>query len=700
MRRFFRPTPARISSRSAGARARVAVALVLLGAAAGWGLVSLHRRVTTERARIDTFHAAIESEVARVAGDRSPRLDRLRAAYTESANRADRTTFAVGAVLLLLSSTLLGLLAWRHRGERRSAAQLALQERVLRDDEVRFRSLVQHASDVIAVTDGDWRVHYCSPAALPRLGFSPDEMEGVRLLDLVHPDDAVRAAAFVRELAAAPGETHTVVWRLRHASGRWIDAEAVATNLLHDAVIAGIVVNTRDVSERVALESRLTHQASHDALTNLSNRAVFRARVEHAVERADPGPVGPVVLFLDLDDFKTINDTLGHDQGDQLLTEAADRFLGATRGRDLVARMGGDEFAILLENVRDVLGAVRVAERIAQALREPFRLAGRDIYVTASVGIACWEPEKNADALMRDADVAMYAAKSRGKGRFEVFHGEMYDSLIARMELEGALRSAVEAQQIEVAYLPLVDLDTGVMRGLEALARWSHPTRGLIPAATFVGIAEETGLIVPLGRQVLEMSCRRAAEWQATLPGGASLALHVNVSPRQLLHPGFVDMVRRILADSGLVPGSLALELSEINLLYGSDVLRERLEQLRALNVAVVLDDFGTGYASLGDLRRFAVDAIKVDRTFVARVADGGMQAALTAAVLSFGRALGLRTVAEGVETPEQVRRLRELGCDDAQGFLFTPPLDAEAMSSWLRARLDADEPAPVEAAD
>jgi len=611
---------------------------------------------------------------------------RLRTRFATEATRSERAVLVGAALLLALSTVLVALLAWRQAAARRSARHLALKERVLRENEMRFRSLVQHSSDVISVVDDEWRAIYCSPAALPRLGFTPEEMEGLRLLDLVHVDDAGRGEAFVREVAGAPGETRAIVWRLRHAQGGWLDVETVATNLLADPVIAGIVLNTRDVSERVALESRLTYQASHDALTNLANRALFRSRVERALEREAPDRA-TVVVFLDLDDFKAVNDSLGHDYGDRLLAEAAERFLSATRGRDLVARFGGDEFALLLESVRDIRGAVRVAERVAQALREPFRLAGREVFMSASIGIALAEPGMGADELLRNADVAMYAAKNRGKGRFEVYHAEMHEALLARMELEGDLRAAIEGDGIHVVYLPLVDLDSGAMRGVEALARWTHPQRGPIPPSVFVPIAEETGLILPLGTKVLRAACKTVAQWQGALAGEGALTLNVNVSPRQLLDPGFVEEVRAALTESGISPGSLAFEITEGSLLAGSDVMRERLQRVRELGVQLVLDDFGTGYASLSNLQRFSVDAIKVDRAFVERVAEGGVPAALASAVLSFGRSLGLRTVAEGVETAEQMQQLRALGCDDAQGYLFTTPLDAERMEALLRAQ-------------
>jgi diguanylate cyclase (GGDEF)-like protein/PAS domain S-box-containing protein len=650
------------------------------------------RTIPATRSSVDSLRAGLEvylsgSAPAPIGAEVDARLARLHDRYTGEADQAERAMLLTAAALLFVSTGLVCLLVWRQDAARRTARELALQERVLRENEVRFRSLVQHSSDIISVVDADWRAVYCSPAVLPCLGFSPEEMEGVRVLDLVHEDDGLKAEEFVRDVVATPGETRGVVWRLRHADGNWMDVETVATNLLADPVIAGIVLNTRDVSERVALETRLTHQASHDALTNLANRALFRARVERALERAEAQQRGTVVLFLDLDDFKAVNDTLGHDKGDKLLAEAAERFLSATRGRDLVARFGGDEFAILLENVQDVRGAVRVAERVAQALREPFRLAGREVFVSSSIGLAYAEPAMSADELLRNADVAMYAAKNRGKGRFEVFHAEMHAALIARMELEGDLRATVERGEIQIAYLPLVDLDSGAMRGVEALARWTHHTRGPIPPSVFVPIAEETGLILPLGRHVLMTACRTVARWQTQLSGESGLAVNVNVSPRQLLDPEFVEDVRTALVETGLTPGSLALEITEGSLLAGSDVLRERLERLRALGVSLVLDDFGTGYASLSNLQRFSVDAIKVDRAFVERVAEGGVPAALAAAVLSFGRSLGLRTVAEGVETADQMQLLRSLGCDDAQGFLFTQPLDADRMEAMLRAQ-------------
>jgi diguanylate cyclase (GGDEF)-like protein len=399
------------------------------------------------------------------------------------------------------------------------------------------------------------------------------------------------------------------------------------------------------------------------------------------------------VLFLDLDNFKTVNDSLGHSTGDQLLVGIAGRVNDCVRTGDTVARLGGDEFAILLEDVRHEGEAAEVAERIAAALRAPFHLDGKDVLVTTSVGIALSAAgTQGADELLRNADVAMYTAKERGKGRHVAFEPDMHAAILRRLELEADLRRALEREEFLVNYQPLMDLRSGRLTGVEALVRWQHPQRGLISPVEFVPIAEETGLIVPLGRWVLQQACRDVRQWQVRLPERAPRTVSVNLSARQLQEPGLVQDVAAALRDSGLAPQSLQLEITESVLMHDAAAAVGWLQELKTLGVQLAIDDFGTGYSSLSYLRQFPVDTLKIDKSFVDGVDREAERATLASAIIDLGRTLGLKTVAEGIEQPTQLAELTSLGCDVGQGYHFARPLGRDALEAWLMS-LAAPEP-------
>jgi diguanylate cyclase (GGDEF)-like protein len=434
----------------------------------------------------------------------------------------------------------------------------------------------------------------------------------------------------------------------------------------------------------------LAHQAYHDPLTGLANRARFRQRLGHALGSSHASHVA--VLVLDLDGFKTVNDSLGHAAGDALLVEVAARLLNATRGCDTVARLGGDEFAILLENAKHPRESEVVAERIVSALHAPVLVHDRPVVVGASVGIARVErseiPRVGAvEALLRDADIAMYRAKARGKGRYAVFEPAMHVAAVERLALEADLRAAVDRGEFSVAYQPIVGLAAGDVVGVEALIRWTHAGRGAIAPGEFIPLAEETGLIVPIGRWILRTACRQAAAWHAER-GGEALTMTVNVSGRQLEDAGFRDDVAAAIADSGIVPSSLVLELTESTIAQNPDTTRERLLALKALGVRLAIDDFGTGYSSLSYLQQFPIDVLKIDKTFVDNVTRGGSHAALARTIVALADALSVNCVAEGVEESEQRACLRELGCALGQGYHFARPMSADAVGQLLgRAR-------------
>jgi diguanylate cyclase (GGDEF)-like protein/PAS domain S-box-containing protein len=551
-------------------------------------------------------------------------------------------------------------------------------------NEARFRSLVQNSSDSVTVIDVDGMIRYQSPAAERVFGDDPDCLLGTAVTDLLHPEDAPRARVFLAELVAQPGATAAIEWR-RRGKGGWCYVETLATNLLEDPSVCGIVLNSRDISERKALEEQLTHQAFHDPLTGLANRALFRDRVEHALAQANRRGQSLAVLFLDLDNFKTVNDSLGHVTGDELLGGIAGRLQGCVRTGDTVARLGGDEFAILLEDVNAPEETTEVAERIAAALRAPFHLDGKDVFVGTSVGIALSVADMDgALEILRNADVAMYTAKARGKGRHATFEPGMHAAVVRRLELEADLRRAIERGEFVVHYQPLVELRTGQLTAVEALVRWYHPQRGLVSPSEFIPIAEETGVIVPLVRWVLLRACQDARRWQGQYPDRAPGMVNVNISARQLQEPGLVQDVAEALRESGLAPHHLVLEITESALMHDAAVAVGWLNELKKLGVQLAIDDFGTGYSSLSYLRQFPIDTLKIDKSFVDGMGQDGERSALAGAIIDLGRTLGLKTVAEGIEQPSQLAELEALGCDIGQGYHFARPLERQALEAFL----------------
>jgi diguanylate cyclase (GGDEF)-like protein/PAS domain S-box-containing protein len=582
---------------------------------------------------------------------------------------------AVGALLVTCLVVLRQLLTVRENVRLHA-------ERAARQNEDRFRSLVQHSSDVIIVTRADATVRFVSPSVTRVFGYDPAAMLRQTVPELLHPDDRERAATFFRHAAQAPGVTGPVEWRFRQSDGSWLHAEILATNLLRDTTVKGIVLNTRDVSERRRLEEQLTHQAFHDPLTGLANRALFRDRVSHALALAQRRGSPVTVLFLDLDDFKKVNDSLGHSEGDRLLMAAAERFLACARSADTVARLGGDEFAILIEGAD---GQEGLSDRLAAAMSHPFSLSGTQLRVTASIGVASASTGDKADDLLRNADMAMYAAKRRGKGRAETYETRMYADIRERLDLEAALRAAIEGHELTLFYQPIVNLKSGGIHGVEALLRWEHPQFGRLLPQHFIPLAEETGLIVQLGSWVLGEACRQLQVWRAAHPQ-LSLAVSVNISGRQLQGSGLADALRQTLTSSGVEASSVVLEITESVLMQQTEAVLERLQQLKGLGVRLAIDDFGTGYSSLSYLQRFPIDILKIAKPFVEEVGQGADRSALARAIIGLGDTLKLQTIAEGIERAEQRAALIELGCTLGQGHHFWPALPAAAIDELLSA--------------
>ena len=555
-----------------------------------------------------------------------------------------------------------------------------------RQSEARFSSLVAHSSDLITVLDANGVVTYQSPSIERVLGYRVHDVEGTRFDWLLSEADRPRLQQLIAADGGVGSEAHTLECSLKHRDGTTMRFEVQHTDLLQDEHVRGIVLNSRDVSERKAFEEQLAHQAFHDPVTNLANRALFSDRVEHALMRSQRGFPDIAIVFIDLDDFKTVNDSLGHAAGDHVLQEVARRLQIAVRPTDTVARFGGDEFAVLLEGVNDSSQAADAAARILHALEIPLEIDGKQVFPRASVGICLVDREREApDAaeLLRNADVAMYMAKRDSKGSYRVFEPTMHERVVERLELRAELQQAIENDQLELHYQPVVRLQEHDILGVEALLRWQHPTRGTIPPNQFIPLAEETGLIMPMGRWVLETACAEGVELHRRFHRAEALAISVNLSVRQLQSDSIVGDVRAALDKSGLPPSALVLEITESVMMADTDFAVQRLNDLKSLGVRLAMDDFGTGYSSLSYLSRFPVDILKMDRSFV----GAGENVALQSAIIALGASLELEVVAEGIELPEQERSLHHLGCELGQGFLFARPMGSRELLKYLAGR-------------
>jgi len=559
-------------------------------------------------------------------------------------------------------------------------------ELALRESEERFRSLVQNASDLITVIDADTTVLYQSPAIKRVLGVEAEAVVGQKLAAVVHPDDRARFLASLGELMTKPANVVAGEGRVMDSNGIWRHLEFTGTDQRNNTSIGGVVLNVRDVSERKQLEEQLRHQALHDPLTNLANRTRFTDRVEHALERGMRSGESLTVIFMDLDNFKAINDNLGHAAGDSLLIQVAQRVTACLRPADTIARLGGDEFAILLEAVSTSQEAIPVVERIFEALQTVFCLEDKDILVRASIGIATSEGNEGYDAggLLRDADVAMYAAKSQGKGCYRVFEPSMQVSMIERLELVADLQQALDRDEFVIHYQPIFLLQSGRLSGWEALVRWQHPRRGLMPPAEFIPLAEESGVILRLGNWVLTQACRQAAAWYGRYSSADDLWMSVNVSVKQMQSPTFVAEVAYALDESGLEPHRLILEITESVMMQHVPNTLKRLHELKVLGVGLAIDDFGTGYSSLSYLRQFPFDLLKIDKSFIDDLGAVVSPKELTRAIVELGKTLDLKLVAEGIERREQLDRLVSMDCDLGQGFFFAEPMVGAAVEELL----------------
>jgi diguanylate cyclase (GGDEF)-like protein/PAS domain S-box-containing protein len=552
----------------------------------------------------------------------------------------------------------------------------------MRASEERLQALLVNVGGAILVIDERGLVTWASPSAEDLWDIERASIIGLTLLRLVHVDDRPEVVRQFQKLVDGdPGTEARLEVRMRHGDGSWRWYESIFTNRLDNPSVGGIVANVRDTTDRVlgeqALresERRLEHQATHDPLTRLPNRTLLFDRMEMALARARRNHRWVAVLFCDLDHFKVVNDSQGHTRGDDLLQAVAERLAAVVRPGDTIARFGGDEFVVLAEDLSVEHEAVTLAERLSDALAEPFVVDDAEVVVTVSIGISLGSGDRNdAESLIRNADAAMYHAKAKGRARAEVFDDAMRARAVERHQIETSLRRAVSRHQLQVHYQPMIDLRTQRVSGVEALVRWKHPTRGLLYPATFMATAEETGLIVPLGAWIFDQACAQTAAWNRLHDDDLFVA--INLSAWQLADPTLPGDIASVLAATRIEPGHVHVEITESVLMHDVDASEEVLDRLKVLGVRVAIDDFGTGYSSFSYLRRFPVDILKIDRSFIQGVGADADADAIVRSLIDLGHTLGLEVVAEGVETEGQLDELDRRGCDLIQGFLVAKAL-------------------------
>jgi diguanylate cyclase (GGDEF)-like protein/PAS domain S-box-containing protein len=558
-------------------------------------------------------------------------------------------------------------------------------ETKLVESERRWRRLVQTSTEHITVIapDGQVLFHSGSEGTLGRRDEDlPRQLEG--MLQLLHPDDLERSIELFAKVVADPTPIPPIEVRLLHVDGTYRWSESIARNLCDDPDIGGIVVTSRDITARREAEAELAHQGTHDPLTGLPNRVLCLDRLRLALSRLERNPMAVGVLLLDLDRFKVVNDSLGHSFGDRILVAAAERLQGVARPGDTVARLGGDEFVIVCDGIHGEVEAVALADKVRAALAERFLVDGAEISLTASVGIAVTgRADTDPDELLRDVDAVMYRAKERGRDRWEVFDEDLRTRAVERLSTETALRRALENDELRLHFQPIVDLASGQTIGAEGLIRWEHPTRGLLAPASFVRIAEESGLVTALGDRVLRDGCHQLAQWTKAHPD-LPLTVSLNVAAQQLAHGHLVRTVKAALDESGADPSRLCLELTETALLEDFEMATSVLRKLRTLGIQLWVDDFGTGYSSLAYLRRLPLDGLKIDRSFVAGLLHEKGDRAIVSGTIHLAQSFELLALAEGVETREQARALVDMGCTQGQGYLWSSPLPPDAFDTWL----------------
>jgi len=592
-------------------------------------------------------------------------------AYTDAPHRFDEDD---ARFLQALAHTL-GLAVERER----SRAEL-------RDRERRFRALIEHSTDAILLMDPAGTVLYAGPSIREVLGYDLDQFQGRQILAFLHPEDVRRVRRLLADLVKAPGASLTTECRVRHADGSWRWAEGVATNLLHEPAVAAIVGNYRDITERRRAEERIRHQATHDALTGLPNRALLMDRLGHAIARAGRARAGVAVVYADVDHFKRVNDALGHVAGDRLLEIVGERLRACVRDEDTVARVGGDEFVMALEDVASAENVPAIAHKILDVVALPVDVDGHRLHVSVSLGISLYpEDGQDAETLLKNADHALYLAKDSGRHTYQLCTPELNRRSMQRLQLENGLRRALERGEFVVHYQPEFQARTGALVGVEALVRWRHPEAGLLLPEQFIPLAEDTRLILPIGEWVLRSACRQVGAWRAA--GFPELRLAVNLSGVQFQQQELPQLIQSALDEAGTEPASIELEITESVAMRDVEVARGLMRKLRGLGVRIAIDDFGTGYSSLAALQRFPIQTLKIDQSFVAGIGLDG-KSALVTAIITMAHSLELHVVAEGVETEGQLAFLESRHCDSLQGYYLGPPVPAEDFARLTLAAL------------
>ena len=557
-------------------------------------------------------------------------------------------------------------------------------ESALETSEARFRVLTESSLDLISVMDEDGTIRYQSPALRHLMGYDPSETMGSNVFDMIHRDDVEEARAAFRRVIERRQSSQAIEFRIRHRDGMWRTFESLGTNCLNNPHIRGVVFNSRDITDRKMIQQRIQHLAYHDNLTGLPNRSLLQDRLAHSIAHAERAQRKVAVLFIDLDYFKNINDTLGHDVGDELLRQVSRRLSECIRLEDTIARQGGDEFIVLLDSLEESRGASVVAEKILNSLRSPFILGGTEQHVSGSLGIALY-PEDGLDpqTLLKNADTAMFHGKSLGKNTYQFFTQQMNIAVKRRMLLETALRRAVMLKSFALHYQPQINLDTGEIVGVEALVRWRSEDGTTLLPGDFIAVAEETGLINEMGEWVLREGCRQAKAWRDA--GMHPMRMAINLSARQFSDRSFLEMVNRVLDDTGFDPAWLEMEITESQVMRQTEGMIMLLNQLSEMGIHLAIDDFGTGYSSLSYLKRLPIQKLKIDQSFVRDITVDPNDTAIVVAIINMARSLDLETIAEGVETAGQLALLRSKGCRMGQGFLFSPPASAENLEEMLR---------------
>ena len=546
---------------------------------------------------------------------------------------------------------------------------------ILQEGEARFRALVQNSFDIITIHDSNGVTKYESPAASRILGYVPGALIGKTPFETLHPKDVARARDAFEALLKGEISASPVMVRFRHADGSWIHLEALGNNLLDHPGIRGIVLTSRDITERKRAEATARYLANYDVLTGLPNRILMQDRLTRAIAHAHRNRLRVALMHIDLDRFKVVNETLGRYVGDALLKQAAERIRRVTRGADTVAREGGDEFTVVFPNVTSLQTLSATAKVMLHELARPFPGNGQELFVSASVGISLFPDDAgSADELIKHAEAAMSSAKHLGRNNFQLYNAGMNLEVQDRMQIEAGLRTAVQRDELSLLYQPKIDLATHRIFGAEALLRWKHPQLGMIAPSRFVPVAEAAGLVGQIGEWVLYAACRQIREWQ---DAGHSLQVAVNVSARQFQDYDVAELVMAIMRDTGALAQNLEIELTESAVMNDAEASIVTLERLAALGVQIAIDDFGTGYSSLSYLKRLPLDLLKIDQSFVRDISSDPDDAAIVRAIITLAGSLGIKVIAEGVENEAQLAFLNACGCEYAQGYLFGRPLTA-----------------------